>query len=176
MRALPSAVRGPVDSPPWKRQRSLPGSTRTAHGCPWRFWAPHRGRSFRLSGVPSPARPIARMATQEAPRPQTWSTQVVLCRGQATKPYSCQVRHASRGIELPGGGPASITRLSSAARAASAAFSDGLPLQERISKLASRLLVLGLRSRSFSTNRRRPSDGCPRDVCYGLRRSASQAA
>ena len=30
MRALPSAVRGPVESPPWKRQRTLLGSTRTA--------------------------------------------------------------------------------------------------------------------------------------------------
>ena len=62
MRALPSAVRGPVESPPWKRQRTLPGSTRTAHGRPWRLRAPQRGRSLRLSGEPSPAKPIARMA------------------------------------------------------------------------------------------------------------------
>ena len=32
MRALPSAVPGPVESPSWKRQRPLPGSTRPAHG------------------------------------------------------------------------------------------------------------------------------------------------
>jgi hypothetical protein len=37
MRALPSAVCGPVESPPWKRHRALPGSTRTAQGRPCRF-------------------------------------------------------------------------------------------------------------------------------------------
>jgi hypothetical protein len=62
MRALPSAVPGPVESPPWKRQRPLPGSTRPAHGLPCRLRAPQRGRSLRFSGEPSPARPIARMA------------------------------------------------------------------------------------------------------------------
>jgi hypothetical protein len=51
MRALPSAVRGPVESPPWKRQR---------------LRAPQRGRSLGLSGEPSPAKPIARIAKHKA--------------------------------------------------------------------------------------------------------------
>src|SRR5215207_10141890 len=41
MRAFPAAVRGPVESPPWNRQRSFPGSRRTAQGSPRLFLAPH---------------------------------------------------------------------------------------------------------------------------------------
>ncbi len=57
IRALPSVVLGPVDSPPWKRQRLLPGSTLTRQGAPVWVQAPQRGRSFRRSGEPSPANP-----------------------------------------------------------------------------------------------------------------------
>src|SRR5262249_8381156 len=34
--ALPSTVLGPVDSPPWKRQRRFPGTTLMMHGAPAR--------------------------------------------------------------------------------------------------------------------------------------------
>ena len=86
--ARPAVVFGPVDSPPWKRQRRLPGSTLTPHGLPWRLRAPHIGRSFRGNGMQLPFKPCARSSRQSAPILQQWSEQV--CRsfeaGQAMKP------------------------------------------------------------------------------------------
>jgi hypothetical protein len=71
--ARPAVVFGPVDSPPWKRQRRLPGSTRTPHGLPWRLRAPHIGRSFRGNGMQLPFKPSARSSRQSAPILQQWS-------------------------------------------------------------------------------------------------------
>jgi len=86
--ARPAVVFGPVDSPPWKRQRRLPGSTLTPQGLPWRLRAPHIGRSFRGNGMQLPFKPSARSSRQSAPILQQWSEQV--CRsfeaGQAMKP------------------------------------------------------------------------------------------
>jgi hypothetical protein len=59
MRARPSSDLGPVERPPWNRQRRLPGSTFTLHGLPWRFCAPHAGRCFCGSGSRLPERPRA---------------------------------------------------------------------------------------------------------------------
>ena len=42
MRALPSAVRGPVERPPCKRHRVLPASGGFWHAVPRRVLAPHR--------------------------------------------------------------------------------------------------------------------------------------
>jgi hypothetical protein len=39
IRALPSMVLGPVDSPPWNRQRRFPGTTLMMHGAPARVLA-----------------------------------------------------------------------------------------------------------------------------------------
>jgi hypothetical protein len=41
--AFPSTVFGPVESPPWKRQRRLPGTVATRQGSPCRFFAPQVG-------------------------------------------------------------------------------------------------------------------------------------
>jgi hypothetical protein len=64
--ARPAVVFGPVDSPPWKRQRRLPGSTLTPHGLPWRLRAPHIGRSFRGNGMQLPFKPSAQLAAISA--------------------------------------------------------------------------------------------------------------
>jgi hypothetical protein len=97
---------GPVDRPPWKRHRRLPGSTFTLQGFPCRFCAPQTGRCFGGSGDRSPAKPRARSSRQSAPIRHSWSEQA--CRafeaGQQTNPWRCQVRQASRAIPLPGGG------------------------------------------------------------------------
>jgi hypothetical protein len=61
------AVLGPVDSPPWDRQRRLPVSTLTAHGFPCRFLAPHIGRVLRGKSEPSPASPSASIARHAKP-------------------------------------------------------------------------------------------------------------
>ena len=45
IRARPSAVRGPVERPPWKRQRRRPGSDSARHAVPRRVSAPHRTRA-----------------------------------------------------------------------------------------------------------------------------------
>jgi len=50
--ALPSAVLGPVDSPPWNRQRRFPGITRMMHWSPARVSAQHLGRNLRFKGSP----------------------------------------------------------------------------------------------------------------------------
>jgi hypothetical protein len=76
IRALPSVVLGPVESPPWKRQRRLPGSTLTRQGVPFRVQAPQRGRSFRWSGEPSPASPSSASRLHLPPIPQAESEQV----------------------------------------------------------------------------------------------------
>jgi hypothetical protein len=44
MRARPAGVLGPVDLPPWKRQRALPGSALTRQQPPARVLAPQRSR------------------------------------------------------------------------------------------------------------------------------------
>jgi integrase len=43
----PASVFGPVDKPPWKRQRAFPSSTLTKHLPPARVFAPHRGWFLR---------------------------------------------------------------------------------------------------------------------------------
>src|SRR5262249_16078764 len=57
MRALPSTVLGPVDSPPWKRQRRFPGTTLMMQGTPARVFALHLGRYLRFKGSPLGDRP-----------------------------------------------------------------------------------------------------------------------
>ena len=44
-RAKPSAVRGPVDLPPWSLQRFLPFIAGARHASPVRVFAPHRGHA-----------------------------------------------------------------------------------------------------------------------------------
>ena len=70
IRALPSVVLGPVERPPWKRQRRLPGSTLTRQGAPVWVQAPQRGRSLRRSGERSPASPISARRLHLPPIPQ----------------------------------------------------------------------------------------------------------
>ena len=48
IRSRPACVFGPVDNPPWKRQRAFPRSTLTKQVPPARLIAPHRGRCLRL--------------------------------------------------------------------------------------------------------------------------------
>ena len=72
----------------WKaRQRAFPGSTRTAHGSPCRFRAPHVGRSLRRSGAPFPSSPISRIAIQVDATLHSKLSQVVPRRGQAKNSY-----------------------------------------------------------------------------------------
>jgi hypothetical protein len=89
--SLPSAVLGPVESPPWKRQRLLPGSTLTKQGTPFRVRAPQQGRSFSRSGEPSPASPSSARRLHLPPIPQAESEQVRWpFAGQTIQPCRCQ--------------------------------------------------------------------------------------
>jgi hypothetical protein len=135
IRFFPASVRGPVESPPWNRQRRLPASILMAHGRPCRFWAPHGGRSLWLNGEPSPARPIVRMDRHEAPMPHAESVQVLLAWSeQHQKPYSCQLRQASWEIKLAGGGPAWMRSASSFRSASSAAAMRARMLLRRLER------------------------------------------
>jgi Thiamine pyrophosphate enzyme, N-terminal TPP binding domain len=76
IRALLSAVLGPVERPPWKRQRFLPGSTLNQTGR-------HSGcRRRRRSREPSPASPISARRLHLPPIPQVESEAglVAFCR------------------------------------------------------------------------------------------------
>jgi hypothetical protein len=48
---------GPVDSPPWNRQRRFPGTTLMMHGAPALVLAQHLGRNLRFKGSPLCDRP-----------------------------------------------------------------------------------------------------------------------
>ena len=48
-RDQPSSL-GPVDIPPWKRQRRFPGTTLMIHGAPALVLAQHLGRNLRFKG------------------------------------------------------------------------------------------------------------------------------
>src|SRR5262245_7221795 len=50
-------VLGPVDSPPWNRQRRFPGTTLMMHGATARVLAQHLGRNLRFKGSPVRDRP-----------------------------------------------------------------------------------------------------------------------
>src|ERR1700756_4863936 len=50
MRERPASVFGPVDLPPWKRQRALPSSALTWQQPPARVLAPQRRRPLRRLG------------------------------------------------------------------------------------------------------------------------------
>ena len=52
--ALPSAVLGPVDNPPWNRQRRFPGTTLMMQAAPARVLAPHLGRNLRRLSMNQP--------------------------------------------------------------------------------------------------------------------------
>jgi hypothetical protein len=52
IRARLAFVLGPVDIPPWNRQRRFPGTTLTMHGAPARVFAQHLGRNLRFKGSP----------------------------------------------------------------------------------------------------------------------------
>src|SRR5262249_4911457 len=78
IRALPSTDLGPVDSPPWKRQRRFPGVTLMMQGAPARVLAQHFGRNLRFKGSPLCDRPRSnilrhqcrsRQVGSEHPRP-----------------------------------------------------------------------------------------------------------
>ena len=57
IRARPAFVLGPVDSPPWNRQRRFPGTTLMMHGAPALVLAQHLGRNLRFKGSPLCDRP-----------------------------------------------------------------------------------------------------------------------
>lgn len=50
MRSRPSGVFGPVESPPWDRQRRFPGTTFALHRAPFTSFAPQLG-SWSLASV-----------------------------------------------------------------------------------------------------------------------------
>jgi len=104
IRALPSVVLGPVERPPWKRQRRLPGSTLTRQGAPVWVQAPQRGRSLRRSGERSPASPISARRLHLPPIPQAESEQVrSRVAGQTIQPCRCQ-RFQFSSVTNGGGG------------------------------------------------------------------------
>jgi hypothetical protein len=120
IRALPSAVLGPVESPPWKRQRLFPASTLIRQGLPFRVLAPHRGRSLRRSGDPSPASPSSAMRLQLAPIAQAGSEQVRRrFPGQPNQPYRFQSVQFS--LVTRGGGALARAASMAALRRASSA-------------------------------------------------------
>jgi hypothetical protein len=63
--ALPSVVLGPVDSPPWNRQRRFPGITGMMHGAPALVLAQHLGRNLRFKGSPLCDRPRSNISRQQ---------------------------------------------------------------------------------------------------------------
>jgi hypothetical protein len=120
-------VFGPVDKPPWKRQRAFPGSTRTPHGLPRRLRAPQTGRSLRGKGERLPLNPSARNSRQSAPILQRWFEQACgrFDAGQTMKPERCQLRQASADMPLPPGGPRATRRSSASCAAALPAINEG---------------------------------------------------
>jgi hypothetical protein len=63
--ALPSVVLGPVDSPPWNRQRRFPGITRMMQWPPARVLAQHLGRNLRFKGGPLCDRPRSNISRHQ---------------------------------------------------------------------------------------------------------------
>jgi hypothetical protein len=57
IRARPAFVLGPVDIPPWNRQRRFPGTTLMMHSAPARVLAQHLGRNLCFKGSPLRDRP-----------------------------------------------------------------------------------------------------------------------
>jgi hypothetical protein len=57
IRSRPAFVLGPVDIPPWNRQRRFPGTTRMMQGGPALVLALHLGRNLRFKGCPLRDRP-----------------------------------------------------------------------------------------------------------------------
>jgi hypothetical protein len=66
IRARPAFVLGPVDSPPWNRQRRFPGTTLMMHGAPALVLAQHLGRNLRFKGSPVCDRPHSASADTNA--------------------------------------------------------------------------------------------------------------
>jgi len=115
---LPSAVLGPVESPPWKRQRRFPASILTRQRVPFRVLAPQRGRSLRWSGEPSPASPSSAMRWHLAPTAQSRSEQVRRgFPGHPNQPYRLQSVQFS--WETRGGGALASAASMAAWRSAS---------------------------------------------------------
>ena len=67
MRALPSAVLGPVDLPPWYLQRCIPGTTLFLQIAPMRVVASQSGLSRAGRAAPSSAKPRACIFSQALP-------------------------------------------------------------------------------------------------------------
>src|SRR5262249_4301840 len=84
MRALPSSVLGPVDSPPWKRQRCFPGTTLMMHGTPARVFARHLGRYLRFKGSPLGDRPRSSICRHQCLSRQVTSRHARPVLGQRT--------------------------------------------------------------------------------------------
>jgi hypothetical protein len=71
IRALPSTVLGPVDSPPWNRHRLFPGTALMMHGAPALIVAQHLGRNLRFNEQ----QPTVQQAALEHPAtPMPFST------------------------------------------------------------------------------------------------------
>ena len=111
IRDLPSGVLGPVESPPWQRQRRLPGSTLSRQGVPFRVLAPQQGRSLSRSGDPSPASPSSAIRLHQAPMPQAGSEHVLWrSAGHPIQPCRCQSIQLSL-VTRGGGGLASAASI-----------------------------------------------------------------
>ena len=69
IRARPALVLGPVDIPPWNRQRRFPGITLMTHGAPARVLAQQLGRNLRFKGSPRRVQVSLRSNGDEDRRP-----------------------------------------------------------------------------------------------------------
>jgi hypothetical protein len=67
IRARPAFVLGPVDIPPWNRQRRFPGTTLMMHGAPALVLAQHLGRNLRFKGSPLCDRPRSSILRHQRP-------------------------------------------------------------------------------------------------------------
>src|SRR5258708_17913626 len=104
IRARPAFVLGPVDSPPWNRQRRFPGTTLMMHGAPALVLAQHIGRNLRFNCATGRARTAAdnqcrsRQAPSEHMRvrfsdSEQWSSPVKPPRSQNyVKPHDARTR------------------------------------------------------------------------------------
>ena len=84
IRAFPSTVLGPVDKPPWNRQRRFPGTTLMMHGAPARVLAQHLGRYLRFKGSPLGDRPRSSICRHQCLSRQVTSRHARPVLGQRT--------------------------------------------------------------------------------------------
>ena len=84
IRARPAFVLGPVDIPPWNRQRRFPGTTLMMHGAPARVLAQHLGRNLRFKGNPRCDRPRSNILRHQRRSRQVTSEHACPVLGQRT--------------------------------------------------------------------------------------------